>query len=513
MSNEWPDDSPPPLLITHHSSLITPSMRQRLAIIITITVVLVLLIALNTASYVSEKRAPDTESSPDRSTYNGGATGTLALYDLLAEQGRQVMRWREKPHALLNDDNDDGPATFVVIGKTRIPFETDEAESLLKWVERGGRLVLIDRRPDVRLLPLSDKWSISVEEKELPRNDVHPDDTDEMTAGVARVRASQPSVLTSSVDDVQPSHFAGTINISVTDNSTPAAAEGNQTPPAPVAEDEEDYGGDEPPPPPPKPLPKTSGTSSETLYGDPTLTSPAPVSHLEDHRGALLVDYPHGAGRIIILSDPFIVAQDGIPLADNLQLALNVVAGGGGIIAFDEYHQGHGAAHNQLVAYFAGTPILWMLAQGMLIVLVVLWTRGRRFARALPVARVDRRSSLEFVASMAELQQRARAYDLAIENIYTRLRRVLVRYAGVSHNSSRSEIAARVASRSGKLKAARLETLMRECEEAINGDSVDERKALELVRQLRMVERMLGLRTRSREARQAAEGLQQNSLL
>ncbi|HEV7374409.1 MAG TPA: DUF4350 domain-containing protein [Pyrinomonadaceae bacterium] len=484
-------------------------MGQRLAIIITITVVLVLLIALNTASYVSEKQAPDTESSPDRSTYNPGATGTLALYNLLAEQGRQVMRWREKPHALLNDDDNNGPATFVVIGKTRIPFERDEAESLLQWVERGGRLVIIDRRPDVRLLPPSDKWSISIEEQELPRPNVHPDNTDEMTAGVARVRASQPSVLTLNVDDVQPSHFAGTINISAPDNTTPVAAQGNAPPP--VVEDEEDYENEEPPPPPP--MPKNSGAPSQPVYGNQTLRSAAPVSHLEDHRGALLVDYPHGAGRIIILSDPFIVAQDGLPIADNLQLALNVVAGGGGIIAFDEYHQGHAATQNQLVAYFAGTPVLWMFAQGTLIVLVILWTRGRRFARPLPVARVDRRSSLEFVASMAELQQRARAYDLAIENIYTRLRRVLVRYAGVSHNSSRSEIATRVAARSGKLNATRLETLMRECEDAINGASLDERKALELVRQLRMVERVLGLRTRSREARQAAEGLQQHSLL
>jgi hypothetical protein len=499
--------------VTCHLSLVTAFMRQRLAIIITVAVVLILLIALNTVSYVSEQQEPDTEFSPDRSTYNGGATGTLALYDLLAEEGRQVMRWSEKPDALLNDDDGDGPATFVVIGKTRVPFETDEAESLLRWVERGGRLVIIDRRPDVRLLPPSDKWTVSVKEQELPKINVNPKNTDEMTAGVARVRASQPSVLTIGVDDVQPSHFAATINVYVSkpDSTTPAAAQGNPTPP-PVAEDEEDYEDEEPPPPPPKPLPKDSGTSSEPVYGNPMLKSAAPVSHLEDHRGALLVDYPHGAGRIIVLSDPFIVAQDGIPIADNLQLALNVVAGREGIIAFDEYHQGHGAAHNQLVAYFAGTPILWMFAQGALVVLVILWTRGRRFARPLPVARVDRRSSLEFVASMAELQQRARAYDLAIENIYTRLRRVLVRYAGVSHNSSRSEIAARVAARSTKLDATRLETLMRECEDAINGASLDERKALELVRQLRMVERVLGLRTRSREARQAAEGLQQNTI-
>ena len=110
-------------------------MRQRLAIIITIVGVLVLLIALNTASYVGKEQQPDTEYSPDRSTYNPGATGTLALYDLLSERGSQVMRWREKPDSLLNAGAKTGPATFVVIGKTRIPFEKDEAENLLKWVE------------------------------------------------------------------------------------------------------------------------------------------------------------------------------------------------------------------------------------------------------------------------------------------------------------------------------------------------------------------------------------------
>ena len=31
---------------------------------------------------------------------------------------------------------------------------------------------------------------------------------------------------------------------------------------------------------------------------------------------------------------------------------------------------------------------------------------------------------------MAELQQRAKAHDLALENIYARVRRVLVRHAG-----------------------------------------------------------------------------------
>lgn len=484
-------------------------MRQRFAIILTVVVVIVLLIVLNAASYVSREQAPDTEFEPDRSTFNAGATGTLALYDLLAESGRQVMRWRENMDALLNADRNSSPATFVVVGKTRVPFDAGEVKSLLRWVERGGRLVIVDRRPDARLLPPSEEWIVSTKQVALPVTGVHANNTQEMTTGVKPVPPSQPSVVTHNVEAIQPSRFAAALNISTT---SPAKSTAQAVPTPRTAEDEENDDEDQSPPPAMPPPARASVAPSGPTYVNRTLNSPAPVAHFEDRSGALLVDYPHGAGRIIILSDPFIIANNGLRLADNLQLALNTIAGRQGIIAFDEYHQGRAATRNQLIAYFDGTPIIWMLAQAGLIVLVILWTRGRRFARPLPVARVDRRSSLEFVASMAELQQRARACDLAIENIYNRLRRVLVRYAGLSHNSPRSEIAARVAARSGKINAAQLEALMHECEDAINGAPVDTNKALDLVRQLRMVEGTLGLRTRLREARQAAEGLQQTTI-
>jgi hypothetical protein len=489
-------------------------MRQRLAIVLTIAIVLLLLVGLNAASYVSVKNEPDSEFNPDRSTYNAGATGTRALYDLLADSGRKVMRWREQPATLLNASGSSSPATFVIIGKTRAPFEEEEAKNILKWVESGGRLVLIDRRPDARLLPPSENWRVSTGAQALPGSSVNPARPEEMTAGVALVRASQPSALTRNVEAVLPSRYAGTINVS--EVNTPPAAEAGASPPITARDDDEEtYESDEQPPPPPASLPEaTNASSNPSKASGQILTSPAPVAHLEDYRGAMLVDYPHGAGRIIVLSDPYLVANGGIRLADNSQLAINVIAGSNGLIAFDEYHQARAASGNHLLAYFSGTPIVWMFAQGALVVLAILWTRGRRFARPLPMPFVDRRSSLEFVASMAELQQRARAYDLAIENIYTRLRRVLVRYAGLSHNSPRSEVAARVGVRSaGKLDAAKLESLMRECEEAIQGTPVDGRKALELVTRLREVERSLGLRMRSREARQAAEGLQQNTLL
>ncbi|HEY0545557.1 MAG TPA: DUF4350 domain-containing protein [Pyrinomonadaceae bacterium] len=476
-------------------------MRQRLAIIITIAVVLVLLIALNATSYVRIEKTSDLESQPDRSTYNAGATGTRALYALLQESGREVLRWTEEPVSLLNQPRMRA-ATFVVVGETAIPIKKEEAESLLRWVEGGGRLVIIDRSPNPNLLPPTGHWNFTTVLTQYPSNDVQSDNPEQMTEGVQPVQPGQPTLLTQQVESVMPSRFAGLINFYDKKEQETASSSTNAGQPPEVVVDEDEVGSDSPPPPPPKAAPYLKSSQPPAPVKEDS--SLAPVAHIYDNRGALLIDYRHGAGQIILLSDPFIIANNGISRADNLQLALNTVAGRSGVILFDEYHQGHAVARNRLIAYFAGTPVLAMFGQFVLIVLAVMWTRGRRFARPLPLPYIDRRSKLEYVASMAELQQRSRAYDLAIENIYARTRRVLARYAGVDNKSPRGEIAARVAARS-KLDRHRLETLMHHCEDAINGAPTTSSQSLALVAGLREVERVLGLRMRAREIRQAKE--------
>jgi hypothetical protein len=297
-----------------------------------------------------------------------------------------------------------------------------------------------------------------------------------MTENVKALQPVQPTLLTQEIQTVLPSRFASRINVSI-----------NKT-----KDDEEhaEHGV------------RGSLKDAKAAPAMAKLASPAPVVHIADGSGALLVDYPHGLGRIVVISDPYLISNGGIGLKDNLQLAINALTSSNGLIAFDEYHQGRGITQNAFASYFSGTPVLAIGAQLILLVLIILWTRARRFARPLPLVQVDRRSSLEFVASMAELQERSRAFDLAIENIYSRTRRVLARHAGVDYNSPRAEIAKRVASRS-TLEAHQLETLMRRCEETINGASINWRQAIDLVRRLRQVEQALGLRMRSREVRQA----------
>ncbi|HEX6186791.1 MAG TPA: DUF4350 domain-containing protein [Pyrinomonadaceae bacterium] len=461
-------------------------MRQRLIVIITLVAVIVVLIALNAASYVRIESAGDSEVSPDRSTFNSGATGTQALYDFLDESGQPVMRWRESTSSLLASA-DPKPATFIVIGPLQVGYTKRETRELLSWVESGGRLLIVDRRPDRRLLDGREDWTI--DPLGYPWSDLDPNNFEQMTSGIAPIKPAQPTALARNVESVMPSRFMGAIMFEPRQANSPTASEDTG------ADDEEEEPGYFE-----RPSPDVS--DPEQPAGQSNDRSLAPVVHFREKRGALLVDYPYGNGRIVLLSDPYIVANNGIGRADNLLLAMNAVTGGGGMIAFDEFHQGRPATHNELFQYFSGTPVLAICAQLALIGVAVVWSQGRRFARPLPLPHVDRRSKLEFVASMAELQQRARAHDLALENIYARVRRVLVRYGGVSNSTPRAEIARRVAMRSG-LNREELETLMRNCEETINGAPTHAKEVLRLAQRLRDIESKLGLRTRSRDEKQA----------
>jgi hypothetical protein len=95
-------------------------VKQRLIIFLGLILLVAVLVGLNAASYTQKEKTPDNEVFPNRSTYNSGATGTQALYSLLVETGRKVVRWQQPPDSLLTSKNK--PAVFVVIGTVRREF-------------------------------------------------------------------------------------------------------------------------------------------------------------------------------------------------------------------------------------------------------------------------------------------------------------------------------------------------------------------------------------------------------
>ena len=218
--------------------------------------------------------------------------------------------------------------------------------------------------------------------------------------------------------------------------------------------------------------------------------------HIGDSIGGVLADVRLGRGRVLMLTDPYVIANNGIAEADNLFLAINLVADRpSGLIAFDEFHHGYGSglfdkASGGLMSYFRGTPVPWMMAQSLLIVALAIYARGRRFGRPLPVKHERRTTNLEFVSSMANIARLAKATDLAMQNIYSEFRRKLCRYVSLPATVETPRLATAVARR-GRLDEAHLRSLLMKCELVSRGKHVSDSELLGLVTRVREIEAIL----------------------
>jgi hypothetical protein len=441
-------------------------MKQRLAMLLLFVVVVAVLIGLNAASYQQQPKKPDSELFPNRSSYNSGATGTQAWYSLLIETGRNVLRWQESPASLVTGKTP--PSVFVVVGTVRREFTNSESEALVEWVNHGGRLVLIDREPPETLTVTTADWKIDI--KALPRPELFsadPADREQMTHGVAAVRPSQPSVLTQGVNAVQFSRFAEKIELSLQSGGRAAS------PP---------MGSDAPPP------------RAASLAGGEQGSDIGPFVPISQNGRNYVAEVPFGNGKIVFVSDPYIVSNAGIALADNAIFATELVATQSGSIAFDEYHQGYSNDSNRFLQFFAGTPVVAIFLQGLVLVGLVFYSKSRRFARPLPAPEPDRLTKLEYVTAMAELQQRTRAWDLAMENIYTDFRRRSARLLGVDVGQATSDVLAKRIAERTDLDAASVRETLFKCEEIIRGEQTNKNEVVRLVDAIREIEQKLNLR-------------------
>ncbi len=468
-------------------------MRQKLFIFLALIFLIIVLVGLNAASFVQKEKVPDSEANPNRSTYNFGATGTRAFYDLLAETGRRPTRWLESPSTLLSGVKNK-PSTFVVVGQTRREFTDKEIEQLLRWVSLGGRLVIIDREPPEELVKTTANWLLStLNSKENIFFDADPSNPNQMTGKTSAAKPTQPTVFTNKVNAVQSSRFASSLNFEhISDGNVSEVRDKNKK--------QINESGTSENPLPPKPTNSEDSFDEELSEHTETDALAAPVVHLANKDKNLLVDFPFGSGQIVYLTDPYIVSNGGIGLVDNAQLAINIAASPEGIIAFDEYHQGYGEGNNQILTYFAGTPVVAIFLQLLVIVGLIFFTQSRRFARPLPETEPNRLTKLEYVSAMAELQRRTKAFDLAIENIYTEFRRQTSRLVGVDNFTTSYKDLARMIAERGKLNAAEVENLMFKCEDIIRGEPTNKKEVLQITSSLREIEEKLGLK-RQRTAR------------
>ncbi|HWQ36592.1 MAG TPA: DUF4350 domain-containing protein [Blastocatellia bacterium] len=481
-------------------------MRRYFGIIITVVIVLLVLIGLSAVSFVQLDRPPESESDPNRSSYNTGPTGTRAFYQLLEESGYQVARWRREYDELQYETSD---GTLVMIGPGSW-LSKDDTGALKSWVAGGGHLLIISRQPEAQF----DHPSILTHVDGRAADEISANPAlDNLIDKNSDVLIAQPTGLTRNVRGLAVSRLASRLEFRPTPlpSPVPSSSPGAVVLPAPApqtpeqksaAPDSSEQERAEAPPPPPPAATTTelesSETQSESRAGDvePYYSTHLmnPVVHLGDSRGAVLADFDYGNGRVIILSDPFVVANNGIAQGANLTLALNLINATGGKarrILFDEAIHGYQSVSNPLFVYFRGTPVMWVFGQLVLIALLIAWSAGRRFARPLPLPVPDRHSPLEFVSSMANLQQAARARDLALENIYPRFRTSLCRRLGLSVRSKPDEIASAISRRRLKVSAIEVRRTLLESERALAGSEIDDQQLLNLVATMRRISAQL----------------------
>ncbi|MEP7339450.1 MAG: DUF4350 domain-containing protein [Acidobacteriota bacterium] len=450
-------------------------MRRYFGIIFSIVLALAIIIGLSAVGNLEFDRPRETELEPIRSSYNAGPTGTRAFYQLLEESGTQVARWRESYATLAGKAAN---ATLIIVG----PFQREnwlsekEAALLQKWIANGGQALIISRFPQAEFGDEMLQAKITAKNPTwyAPAETLVDPQSDELIA--------QPTELTRNVRGLAVSTLAARMKFEPPDlddtEDKPDAATPTPTTPTPAS--------------PPKPVEKTE---QETGENDPFLY--APVVHLGDQDGAVLADFQYGKGRVVFLSDPFVVANNGIARGGNLTLAMNLVRaltapekaekGERRKIFLDEFHHGYHAQSNPLVNYLRGTPAPWLLLQGLVLGLLIVYSFGKRFARPLPLARVDRHSPLEFVGSMANLQQTARARDLALENIYPRFKAQICRRLGLSSRARTEEIIASLRRQRLPISEIELRQTLSDAEVTLAGEKIDDAQLVSLIARMRRI--------------------------
>jgi|GEM_PF-837209 hypothetical protein len=418
--------------------------RQSLTNTLLIAAVVALLLGINLLLYVKPEPEAESDDNADRSTYSGRPYGTLGAYLFLQESGVPVRRWEQDYRALV-DRHD---VRVVIFVEPRDKPEARQLRALAEWISRGGTFIMFER-----------SWPLQLGRWQLLPGPPLPLDKEGSVFGqvsVHRIVPWQPGGAFHGVNWLGVSARARTMTLK----------------PAPNVE--------------------TDG------FGSFPAQTPAlvPLAGVKDTPAVVEVAY--GAGRIICIGDPFIIANQGLAEGDNARFLLNLVRLAtnkvAGQVVFDDYHHGYRTTNGGLLGllgYFRGTPIPWMVWHIVALGLLTAYTVGYRFGRPVRLPVKPRTNTLEFVTAMAQLQKAAAARDLALENLYRRFHRRLCRYTGLPTTAPLKELCF-VASQRSQHPMSQWCAVTERCQAVLEGrDTVSDAELLHLAQQLRTLGRWL----------------------
>ncbi len=258
---------------------------------------------------------------------------------------------------------------LLMLNPVTEPVTGEESEEILRWVRDGGTLIAIDERPQLVMAP-NQLW--------------------------------QALQATTAVSDTDGSDLAARASVT-------------------------------------QPLLVTPPVSEVSVHTNRAVTmeDAAYVTLLETRYGPTLIGRQEGRGYIYLGVSAHPFTNAGLQEPGSAALMLNLLARvpPGGTILFDEFHHGFGEAA-------AAAPSLrqivlrnwwgWASLYALGIVALYLVLTGRRFGQPVPLQRdVARRSSAEYVESIAQLLQRAGKRQTIGAHFHEALKRRLARQHGV----------------------------------------------------------------------------------
>ncbi len=200
-----------------------------------------------------------------------------------------------------------------------------------------------------------------------------------------------------------------------------------------------------------------------------------------------------GAGEVIWWSTAEPMSNSGIREKDNLQLFLNSVGDAGrGPVLWDEYfHQGGRTVVESVLA----SPLRWALLQAALIGALVCVTYSRRFGPVRPSVAASRLAPMEFVETLAALYQKAGAAHIAVEVVYEHFRGALDRRLAVRTREPAAPVAAAIVNHLPDEDLAKITTLIREIEAAVENPALRVAEATRLIGAMHRLSTRLKLKT------------------
>jgi hypothetical protein len=168
------------------------------------------------------------------------------------------------------------------------------------------------------------------------------------------------------------------------------------------------------------------------------------------HGEVLAIRMVVGSGQLIAMTDPLVLCNGYLRLADNGRLAADLIAltPNGGPVLFDEFHHGQIAGNVPPATAWVLTAWGGALALAVIVIVAGLALRGRAFGPTIPLRQSADRSSAEYAAAVGSLLHRTGARRVTLETLLSATRRTVAERVGLGSATPSAQLLEVIAQRS-----------------------------------------------------------------